>query len=120
MDLYPNIKGQTVVIPKKHMQSYAFDLKDKELSDLVMVSKKVAKLLEKKLRVGRVHLVFEGLGVDHVHAKLYPAIGVNKQFKEFLAKKIVNFDRYEGYVTTQLGKKATDSELKSVYRRLVK
>ncbi|MDE1869448.1 MAG: HIT domain-containing protein [Candidatus Micrarchaeota archaeon] len=119
LDIYPNIKGQTLVIPKKHLQSYLFDLSDKEISDLMIVSKKVAKLIEKKLKVGRVNMVVEGLAVNHIHTKLYPAIGVKRGFKEFIAKRKINFKKYEGYVTTQLGKKATNKELNKIYRKFV-
>ncbi|MGC8538610.1 MAG: HIT family protein, partial [Candidatus Micrarchaeia archaeon] len=47
LDKYPNIKGQTLVITKEHVDSYAFDLSDDELCNLINTAKKVAKLLEK-------------------------------------------------------------------------
>ena len=45
------------------------------LAKFIKAVKKVANLLEEKLNVKRVHMVFEGTGVNHLHAKLYPAIG---------------------------------------------
>lgn len=76
LSIFPNTEGTTVVIPKEHYPSYVFDLPDEVLSELLLATKKVAKLLDLKLEdVGRTALVFEGFGVDHVHAKLYPMHG---------------------------------------------
>jgi len=73
LTIFPNTEGVTVVIPKAHYSSYAFDLPDEVLTDLILATKKVAKLLDSKLEdVGRTAMVFEGYGVDHIHAKLYP------------------------------------------------
>jgi histidine triad (HIT) family protein len=71
-------KGSTIVIPKKHFSSYAFALDDKDLCALVLAAKTVSKILDKKLpNVMRTIMVLEGLEIDHVHAKLYPAYGAN-------------------------------------------
>ena len=119
LDIFPNIKGQTLVITRKHMASYAFDLNDKELADLAKISKRVAKMLEKRLGVARVHLVLEGTGINHLHAKLYPAIGLkSKKFKGFTIKGGAYFNRYPGYVTTIMGPKASDTRLRQVYKKL--
>ncbi len=76
LSIFPNTEGTTVVIPKKHYGSYPFDLPDNVLSDLILATKKVAKLLDSKLDdVGRTAMVFEGFGVDHVHSKLFPMHG---------------------------------------------
>src|SRR3989344_5755823 len=70
---YPNTEGASVVIPKKHYPSYAFDLPDNVLNDLIIATKKVARVLDSSLAdVGRTAMVFEGFGVDHVHTKLFP------------------------------------------------
>ncbi len=120
LDIFPNIEGQTLVIPKKHVESYAFGLGDDELIGIVLASKRTAQLLEKGLGVARVHMVFEGTGVNHLHAKLYPAIGLaDKEFEEIIADGTIRFDRYEGYVTTMMGPKATDEELSKVHKRIV-
>ena len=42
LSIFPNTDGFSVVIPKKHFSSYAFDLPDEVLSELVIASKKVA------------------------------------------------------------------------------
>jgi len=119
LDIYPNIKGQTLVIPKKHVNSYAFDLPDDELAELIIISKKVAKIIEKGLKVERVHMVLEGTAINHLHAKLYPAIGASKN-EPYISEQVVYFDKYPGYVTTILGPKAQDDELKKVMEEIIK
>lgn len=76
LSIFPNTEGFTVVIPKKHYGSYLFDLDDRVISDLVLAAKNVGKLLDRKLDdVGRTGMIFEGFGVDHIHAKLVPMHG---------------------------------------------
>jgi diadenosine tetraphosphate (Ap4A) HIT family hydrolase len=118
LDIYPNIAGQCVVIPKKHVGSYIFGLSDKKIADFMRSTKLVANLLERKLRVGRVHLVFEGGMVNHLHAKLYPAIGTNRRFEEVIAEERVYFESYPGYVCTLLGPRMSDKELRKVQKRI--
>ena len=48
LSIFPNTEGFSVVITKRHYSSYAFDLSDKELQELVIASKKVAKLVDSK------------------------------------------------------------------------
>ena len=60
LDLFPNIEGQALLIPKDHKCSLFSEIEDRELSSFVLVAKKVANLMRKKLKVARVHLVFEG------------------------------------------------------------
>ncbi len=120
LDIYPNIEGQTLVISKKHMSGYAFDLSEKKLTELIIFTRKVVKLLEKKLNVKRVHIVMEGTGVNHLHVKLYPAIGLKSKYSKVLAKDTAYFNKYEGYVTTLMGPKAKEKDLKRVWQKIVK
>ncbi|MEM0149800.1 MAG: HIT domain-containing protein [Candidatus Micrarchaeaceae archaeon] len=119
LDIYPNIEGQTLVMPKKHIGSYAFDASDEELCKLMRVSKKVAKMLEKGLDVKRVHMVLEGTAINHLHAKLYPAIGMKNKDDIYWIKEEVYFERYEGYITTKLGPRAKDDELEKLKNMIV-
>ncbi len=120
LDIYPNMKGQTLVISKRHVESYAFDLKDRELDDFIKTAKRVAKILEKKLRVGRVHLVLEGTGINHLHAKLYPTIGLKShKFKMFEVKSDVYFRRYPGYTTTLMGPRASNRSLSRLQNEII-
>lgn len=114
LDVFPNTEGMTLVLPKKHFDSYVFEMSDKEYSSFFVAGKKVAKLLEKGLKVQRVALVMEGLGVNHAHLKLYPLHGLNEKFKENLSKEVVYYDKYLGFVATHMGPKRTAEELKKV------
>ena len=118
LDLFPNTEGQTLVIPKKHFHSYAFDMLDEEYSKLLLVAKKVAKLLDKKLGVKRTAMVMEGLGIDHVHIKLYPLHGLDKKFEEGPCKEGKYIEKYLGYLTTEIGPKADDEKLKKLAERI--
>ena len=118
LDIFPNIKGQTLVIRKRHMPSYVFGVEDKEMTRMMKTAKKVAKVLEEKLPVGRVHIAFEGTGVNHFHAKLYPAIGMGKEFSSITASDMTFFQHYPGYVTTMQGPRANDIELETLRKQL--
>lgn len=115
LTIFPNTLGATVVIPKQHYSSYAFDLDDDVLSDLVLYSKKVAKKLDSFFDdVGRTAMVFEGFGVDHVHAKLFPMHGTKQVHENWQA---VNsnvdkyFKQYEGYISSHDFQRADDEAL---------
>ena len=114
LDKFPNVKGMTLVIPKKHFDSYVFEMNDKDYQELMLASKKVARLLDKKLKVMRTALVMEGLGVNHAHIKLYPIHGLDKKFKETWAKEKIFFEKYEGYISTQLGPEKSIEELNKI------
>lgn len=114
LDKFPNTKGMTLVMPKKHYDSYAFDMQDKDYSELMLISKKIGKMLDKKLKVKRTALVMEGLGVNHVHIKLYPIYGLDEKFKEMWAKEEIYFNVYEGFISTQQGPEKSIEELNKI------
>ena len=120
LDVAPNTEGMTLILTKKHFDSDATDMSDKEYSKLMLAAKKVAKLLEKKLKVKRVAIVMEGLGVNHVHIKLYPIHGLDEKFKEIWADERIYFDKYRGYISTQLGPQKSLEELKKVAEEILK
>ena len=119
LDVYPNVMGQTVVIPKRHIKSNPYSIEEEELVSLIRATRKVAKILQKKLNVKRVHLVIEGMGINHLHALLFPAVGVdeNKFFNPVPGSERF-FERYPGYVTTVLGPKATGAYLKEIQKEI--
>lgn len=118
LDGSPNVKGMTLILTKKHFDSYAFDMPDNEYKEFMAAAQKVAKILDKKLKVQRTALVMEGLGVNHVHLKLYPIYGLDEKFKEIWAKDKVYFERYPGYITTQLGPQKTIEEREKVAKEI--
>ncbi|MBS3149123.1 HIT domain-containing protein [Candidatus Woesearchaeota archaeon] len=86
LDINPNTKGMNLVLSKEHYSSYAFDLQDDILKDIIIATKKIAKILEKSLKVKRVAMVMEGMGIDHLHIKLYPLYGLKEKFEEIWQK----------------------------------
>jgi len=118
LDINPNTKGMTLVISKKHFDSYVFDMPDKDYEKLLTTVKKVAKLLDKKLGTQRTAIVMEGMGINHAHIKLYPLHGLDKKFQEMWAPEKIYFEKYEGYITTQLGPKADDERLKTLAKEI--
>lgn len=71
LDINPNTKGHTLVIPKKEVNKI-FDL-DKETYDGLMdFSYRVAKALEKSVPCERIGISVIGLEVPHVHVHLIP------------------------------------------------
>ncbi len=72
---FPITKGETIVIPKEHIGDNILDLNSMHYTNLMNTVHKVGQLLTKKLQVSRCAIVFEGTGIAHVHAKLYPLHG---------------------------------------------
>ena len=72
LSIFPEIEGMTIVIPKKHYDSYIFEQGREVINNLMSACGDVAKILDSKLGCTRTKLVFEGLEVSHLHAKLYP------------------------------------------------
>ena len=114
LDVMPNIKGMSLLLTKKHYDSYVFDMPDDIYQRFMLASKKVAKILEKGLNVTRVAMVMEGMGINHAHIKLYPLHGVKKRFEEMWADKKIWFDKYKGYISAQTGEKVDISKLKKL------
>tara|TARA_B100000768_G_scaffold162756_1_gene163531 strand:- start:5198 stop:5587 length:390 start_codon:yes stop_codon:yes gene_type:complete len=76
LDINPNAKGHTLVIPKKEVNKL-FDL-DKELYlELMDFSYRVAKAIEKTVPCKRIGMSVIGLEVSHVHVHLIPINKMN-------------------------------------------
>jgi len=118
LDIYPNTEGMTLVISKKHYNSYAFDMPEEEYTKLMKVTKKVAELLDKKLNVKRTAMVMEGMGINHVHIKLYPMHRLENKDQIIEAKERVFFEKYPGYITTLMGSEADHKELAELAKKI--
>lgn len=120
LSIFPNTEGFTVVATKKHYSSYAFDAADKVLAELAMASKKVGKLLDRKLGdVGHTGMMFEGYGVPHLHAKLFPMHGTKaKNWKPHASKINKYFEKYAGYISSHDYKRADDAKLAKLARKI--
>lgn len=71
LDINPNAKGHTLVIPKKEVNKL-FDLDQNTYRDLMEFSRKVAIAIEKSISCKRVGMAVIGLEVPHVHVHLIP------------------------------------------------
>ncbi|WBX77216.1 HIT family protein [Tenacibaculum ovolyticum] len=71
LDINPNAKGHTLVVPKKE-ENKIFDLSKEEYSELMSFSYRVAKAIEKTIPCKRVGMSVIGLEVPHVHVHLIP------------------------------------------------
>ena len=89
LDINPNAKGHTLVVPKKETNKI-FDLEEKAYLSLMQFSYKVAKALEKSVACKRVGMTVIGLEVPHVHVHLIPLNGMEDATfgkKEALSKE---------------------------------
>jgi histidine triad (HIT) family protein len=100
LDINPNAKGHTLVVPKKEVNKL-FDLEEDAYNSLMSYSRKIAIALEKAVPCKRIGMAVIGLEVPHVHVHLIPLqemedIQFNKKVKleseEFIkiAKAISN------------------------------
>lgn len=118
LSIFPNTPGFSVVVSKTHYPSYAFKLPDDVLAGLTLAAKKVGLLLDSALEgVARTAMIYEGYGVDHAHAKLFPMHGTgsssdfNPSFQAMGLRPDKFFERYEGYVSSHDWQRADDAEL---------
>jgi len=121
LSIFPNTQGFSVIIPKKHYPSYAFGVSDETLKDLVVAAKKVAKLIDFRLDdVGRTGLIFEGFGVDHLHAKLFPMHGTKntEEWKQVKSNVDKYFEKYEGYISSHDYKRVDDNKLAELAKKI--
>lgn len=121
LSIFPNTDGITVVVPKKHLSSYVFDHSMEEIAELMAAAKAVAKILVEKFNtVARVGLVFEGFGVDHLHAKLFPLHGTKGEWRPISSKIDTKFELYPGYISTHDAARESDEKLNAVLEVLKK
>jgi diadenosine tetraphosphate (Ap4A) HIT family hydrolase len=110
LDIFPAVRGQTLVIPKKHVSSYVFALPKDMYTDLMLASQKVARLIDERLHALRTCMVMEGMEIDHAHIKLYPIYTVLQN----IATETINLDVYPGYLSTLHGERMPDPQLAEV------
>ena len=85
LDINPNAKGHTLVIPKKEVDKL-FDLDSETYLGLMKFAKKVAKALEKTVPCNRIGMTVVGLEVPHAHVHLIPINNVSDI--NFTSKKL--------------------------------
>lgn len=114
LSIFPNTPGFTVVIPKQHYDSYAFEQPDQVLSELVLATKQVARLLDSYFDdVSRCGMFFEGWGVDHLHSKLFPMHGTGgiASWQNIESTQDTFYHQYPGYLASNNGPRASDDDL---------
>ena len=115
LDVFPNTKWMTLVMPKTHYDSDLFEINDNEFyAQYLSAVQKVVNILKKWLKVNRIAMVMEGTWVNHLHAKLYPLHGIWPEWAAHETKKEIYFNQYEWYVSTQIWAKATPDQLQKI------
>ncbi|MGI4775738.1 MAG: HIT family protein [Janthinobacterium lividum] len=123
LSIFPNTPGATVVITKEHHSSDIFSLPEDVICQLTIAAQKVAHILNAKLpNVGRTALVYEGYGVNHAHAKLFPMHGTkeftDKNWKPIKSNNNTFFESYPGYISSHDCANSTNEELKEIINLL--
>lgn len=114
---FASTPGITIVIPKIYPGDYIFSLDDETYNGLMKATKKVAHALEKAFDT-KVALVFEGTGVPHVHAKLYPMHNVYSFDESTMPQDTIFHDDYLGYITTQSGPMMDSKQLDEIKEKI--
>jgi|TARA_B110000908_G_scaffold141853_1_gene169757 histidine triad (HIT) family protein len=91
LDINPNTKGHTLVIPKKEVNKL-FDLDKERYAALMDFSYRVAKALEKTVPCKRIGMSVIGLEVPHVHVHLIPINTMNDM--RFVEKEKLTNDEF--------------------------
>jgi len=69
--------------------------------------------------VGRTGVMFEGFGVNHIHAKLFPMHGTKSdEWKKHVSHVSKYFERYEGYISSHDCERADDAKLAELAHRI--
>lgn len=93
LDINPNAKGHTLVIPKKEVNKL-FDLDEETYTGLMVFARKVAIALEKAVPCKRVGVSVIGLEVPHVHVHLIPLNSMGDiDFKHKVSLQKEEFER---------------------------
>ena len=71
LDINPNAKGHTLVVPKKEVNKL-FDLDKETYNELMSFSREIAIAIEKAIPCKRIGMSVIGLEVPHVHVHLIP------------------------------------------------
>lgn len=121
LTIFPNTPGATVVITKAHHGSSAFEQDDDVLKEIIIATKNTANILTNFYEdVGRCGMVFEGFGVDHLHAKLYPLHGTNlDEWKQIESEVNKNYyETYPGYICSNDSNIADNDELAKLAKEI--
>ena len=103
LDINPNAKGHTLVVPKKE-ENKLFDLSKEEYNSLMDFSYRVAKALEKTVNCKRIGMTVIGLEVPHVHVHLIPINEMaDMQFQRKIALTKEEFEELANSISANFG-----------------
>lgn len=120
LSIFPNTEGVSVVITKEHHPSYIADLPDGISNALLSAAKIVAKKIDAAYDdVDRTGIVFEGFGVNHIHAKLFPLHGTaSDEWRQRSSEVSRYFEKYEGHISSHDSARADDAKLAEIATRI--
>jgi histidine triad (HIT) family protein len=123
LSIFPNTKGFTVVIPRKHLSSYVTELAESDYIQLHLAARAVANVLDKAFDdVARTGIIYEGYGIDHAHAKLFPMHNTDgnggADWSPVKSDIDTFFDSYRGYISSHDSHRADDTELSTLATRI--
>ena len=110
LDIFPAVRGQSLVIPKQHFGSYVFEMNKEDYVALMVASRKVAHLLDERLGSMRTCMVMEGMEIDHAHIKLYPLYKIGSP----VSHETIDLNVYPGYLSTKHGERMPNSQLEAI------
>ena len=125
LDAFPIVKGQTVVITKRHYPGYHFAMPKEAYKGLMSFVQDTAGILDRGLGADRTLMVAQGYEIDHAHIKLFPVLKVNARAPDdetYRALRELTDGRwYGGYMISHSGReRAKDSELEEIAQTIKK
>jgi histidine triad (HIT) family protein len=102
LDIMPSVYAQTLCIPKNWHDPYVFNNEPEAIASLMAFAQNVAKKLDAKLGSERCLVMFEGYGVDHLHAKLYPVFSKDEAFAFSPHTKVEFNEQIAGEILSKL------------------
>ncbi|MDA8370025.1 MAG: HIT family protein [Nocardiopsaceae bacterium] len=123
LSIFPNTEGFSVVVTKQHQPSYVADLDTDAYLSLHLAVREAARRLDAAFAdVARTGIMYEGYGVDHAHAKLFPMHGTagnaGDAWQAVNSSVDVYFDQYRGYLSSHDHARADDTELAALAKRI--
>ncbi len=120
LSIFPNTEGFTVVITKEHQDSYVAAVSEEVADGIFKAARIVARKIDAAFPdVGRTGFMFEGFGVNHLHAKLFPMHGTSDEsWRQHKSHEQKFFTVYEGYMSSHDAERADDAQLTEIAERI--
>ncbi len=120
LSIFPNTEGFTVVITKEHQDSYVAAVSEEVADGIFKAARIVARKIDAAFPdVGRTGFMFEGFGVNHLHAKIFPMHGTSDEsWRQHKSHEQKFFTVYEGYMSSHDAERADDAQLTEIAERI--